>query len=49
MFFNDVYLDNRYPQELGLLTEGKPDAADAQRALTRAQIIYSELKALIYP
>ena len=46
-FLNDVYLDSRYPQELGLLPEGKPDAADAQRALTGAEKIYSELKALI--
>ena len=46
-FLNDIYLDSRYPQELGLLPEGQPGAADAQRALTGAQKIYSDLKALI--
>jgi HEPN domain-containing protein len=48
-FLNDVYLDSRYPQELGLLPEGQPDAAEAQKAFTEAQRIYSELKALIDP
>jgi HEPN domain-containing protein len=46
-FLNDVYLDSRYPQELGLLPEGLPNALEAQRALEEAQRIYAELKALI--
>lgn len=46
-FLNDIYLDSRYPQELGLLPQGLPGAPEAQRALTEAKIIYAELKALI--
>lgn len=46
-FLNDIYLDSRYPQELGLLPEGQPGAAEAQKALLEAEKIYSELKGLI--
>jgi HEPN domain-containing protein len=46
-FLNDIYLDSRYPQELGLLPEGLPGLAEAQKALTEAEKIYLELKALI--
>ena len=46
-FLNDIYLDSRYPQELGLLPDGLPGAVEAQKALAEAEKIYSELKALI--
>lgn len=46
-FLNDVYLDSRYPQDLGLLPEGLPGLAEAQKALIEAEKIYLELKALI--
>lgn len=46
-FLNDIYLDSRYPQELGLLPEGLPGLSEAHKALTEARKIYLELKALI--
>jgi HEPN domain-containing protein len=46
-FLNDVYLESRYPQDIGLLPEGQSGAVEAQRALSGAQRIYSDLKTLI--
>lgn len=40
---NDVYIDARYPGELGLLPEGKPTRDDAQRFYAFAQTIYDRV------
>jgi hypothetical protein len=36
-FLNGLYIESRYPADLGLLPEGEPTAADARRALAIAR------------
>ena len=41
---NDVYIDTRYPGELGLVPYGKPSLEDSKKFFETAQIIYDEIK-----
>jgi len=47
MFLNDVYLDSRYPADLGILPAGLPDAEDAQRAYDSAFKLHDLIKSFI--
>jgi HEPN domain-containing protein len=38
-----IYLDSRYPSDLGLLPSGRPTAQDAQRYLESIQSFYNAL------
>jgi len=44
MFLNDIYLDSRYPTDLGVLPGGLPNAEDARRAYQYALKIYESLE-----
>jgi HEPN domain-containing protein len=39
-----LYIDARYPGELGLLPDGKPTRADAQEFYACAQSVYRQAK-----
>jgi HEPN domain-containing protein len=39
-----LYVDARYPGELGLLPDGKPTCADAQELYACAQSVYQQVK-----
>jgi len=41
---NDLYVDARYPGDLGLLPNGKPDLDDAKEFYTFAKSIYTALR-----
>jgi HEPN domain-containing protein len=47
MLLNDVYLDSRYPRDVGLLPGGQPDQADAQKASAFAAEMFRNLSQLI--
>ena len=47
MFLNDVYLDSRYPTDLGILPTGLPNQADAQRAYDCAKELCKVLSSTI--
>ena len=47
IFLNDIYLDSRYPTDLGVLPEGMPDAADSQRAYDDAVKIFQILSSTV--
>jgi HEPN domain-containing protein len=47
MLLNDVYLDSRYPRDVGLLPGGQPVQADAQKASAFAAEIFHTLSQLI--
>ncbi len=40
---NDLYVDSRYPGDLGLLPEGKPSVEDANEFYEFAKDIYSKI------
>ena len=40
---NSLYLDSRYPSELGLLPDGKPTIEIANKFFEHAQSIYNEI------
>lgn len=42
-----LYIDARYPGELGLLPNGKPTREDAQRFYDFAQSLYEQIKRLL--
>jgi HEPN domain-containing protein len=42
-----LYIDARYPGELGLLPNGKPTRADAQQFYDCAQSIYEQVKRVL--
>ena len=42
-----LYLDARYPGELGLLPNGKPTREDAQRFYLFAQSLYEQIRRLL--
>ena len=44
-----VYIEARYPSELGLLPYGKPSSEDAQELLTFAQAIYDQIREALEP
>ncbi len=44
---NEVYIDSRYPAELGLMPDGKPTAAEAQKFIQFTENLYRTLKANI--
>ncbi|OHB66136.1 MAG: hypothetical protein A2Y77_15310 [Planctomycetes bacterium RBG_13_62_9] len=41
---DDLYIDARYPGELGLLPNGKPTREDAERFYRFAQSVYDQVK-----
>jgi HEPN domain-containing protein len=41
---NDLYVDARYPGDLGLLPNGKPDLDNAKKFYTFAKSIYTALR-----
>jgi HEPN domain-containing protein len=43
LFLNDVYLDSRYPTDLGLFPSGLPDVEDARRAYHYADDMWHQL------
>ena len=44
-----LYIDARYPGELGLLPNGKPTRADAQQFYDCAKSIYEQVKRILDP
>jgi HEPN domain-containing protein len=44
-----LYIDARYPGELGLLPDGKPTHVDAQEFYACAQSIYEQTKQALNP
>ena len=44
---NELYIDARYPNELGLLPDGKPDKAQAVEFNEMAKEIYSKIKSYL--
>jgi HEPN domain-containing protein len=46
-FLNGLYIESRYPADLGLLPEGEPTAADARRALAIAREILGKVREVL--
>jgi len=44
---DDLYIESRYPRELGLLPNGKPTREDAQRFYRFAQSLYEQIKQML--
>jgi HEPN domain-containing protein len=44
---DDLYIEARYPGELGLLPNGKPTREDAQRFYRFAQSLYDQIKQVL--
>ena len=44
-----LYIESRYPGELGLLPNGKPTLADAQQFYNFAQSVYEQVKRMLDP
>ncbi len=42
-FLSSVYIESRYPADIGLLPQGEPTRDDAQQALTIARKVYDFL------
>jgi hypothetical protein len=47
IFLNDVYLDSRYPADLGILPDGLPNQVDAKRAYDHAAELHGILSSII--
>jgi len=43
-FLNSIYIDSRYPTDLGLLPSGEPLKEDAEKALKYAKELFKVLK-----
>ena len=43
-FLSDVYVEFRYPPDIGLLPHGEPTKEDAQKALEIAQRIFAQVE-----
>ncbi len=41
---DDLYIESRYPGELGLLPDGKPTRAEAQQFYDCAKSVYEQVK-----
>ena len=46
---DDLYIEARYPGELGLLPNGKPTRADAQEFYDCAKSVYGQVKRMLDP
>jgi len=46
---DELYVESRYPGELGLLPNGKPTCADAEQFYHCAQNIYEQVKRILDP
>ena len=44
---NKLYIESRYPEEVGLLPYGKPTVDDARRFVDFAEDVYEEIKELL--
>jgi HEPN domain-containing protein len=44
---DDLYIESRYPGELGLLPDGKPTRADAQQFYDCAKNVYEQVKRIL--
>jgi HEPN domain-containing protein len=44
-----LYIDARYPGELGLLPDGQPTRADAQRFYDCAKSVYEQVQRVLDP
>ena len=44
---DDLYIESRYPGELGLLPNGKPTREDTQRFYRFAQSLYEQIKRIL--
>ncbi len=44
---NKLYIDSRYPSDLGLLPDGKPDKDEAKRRYDTAREIYENVRSFI--
>ena len=44
---DDLYIESRYPGELGLLPDGKPTREDAQRFYRFAQSLHGQIRLLL--
>jgi HEPN domain-containing protein len=44
-----LYIDARYPGELGLLPDGKPTRVDAQQFYNLAKSVYEQVKRIVDP
>jgi|YelNatPaOPRAMG01_1025707.scaffolds.fasta_scaffold36165_3 hypothetical protein len=45
---DDLYINGRYPSELGIMSPGKPSPADAKKFYEFAREIYLKIKEFIY-
>ena len=46
---DDLYIESRYPGELGLLPNGKPTLVDAQQFYDFAKSVYEQVKRVLAP
>lgn len=46
-FLNGLYIESRYPADLGLLPEGEPTAADARKALDVAREVLGKVREVL--
>ena len=47
MILDDLYIDSRYPGDLGLLPNGKPTLTDAEEFYEFAKDVYNKVKIII--
>ncbi|HDY74887.1 MAG TPA: HEPN domain-containing protein [Candidatus Marinimicrobia bacterium] len=40
-FLSSIYIETRYPPDIGLLSTGNPDKIDANRAIKNAEILFN--------
>lgn len=44
---NEVYIDSRYPGDLGLLPQGKPTKAEAKTFIEFSEVLFKKVKGQI--
>jgi len=46
-FLSEVYVESRYPPDIGLLPHGEPTKEDAQKALEVAQRVFAQVERVL--
>jgi len=46
-FLNEVYVESRYPPDIGLLPHGQPTREDAHRALEIARRVFAQVERML--
>lgn len=46
-FLNEVYVEFRYPPDIGLLPHGEPTKEDAQKALEIAKRVFTQAEKML--